>query len=156
MIVNRNTPTAMTSEPQYDEDDVRCMSPRRNSTEVDRLSEAARQDLRDQAKVLQTSLQDIVDKIERVKSEQEKLEAGNKFLQSYGPLPVCSDLRRVTLIREQIYRRAHANIQDHRCALKNEGQRAKREVRSRRHESMCSNNGNEMGFDELRLAYQGV
>jgi len=83
MIVSRNTPTAMTSDPEYDEDDVRTMSPRRNSTEVDRLSEAARQDLREQAKVLQMSLQDIVDKIERVKTEQEKLEAGNKFLQSY-------------------------------------------------------------------------
>jgi hypothetical protein len=83
MIVNRNTPTTMISDPEYDEHDVRTMSPRRNSTEVDRLSEAARQDLREQAKVLQMSLQDIVDKIERVKTEQEKLEAGNKFLQSY-------------------------------------------------------------------------
>jgi hypothetical protein len=83
MIVTRNSPTVI-SDQEYDEDDVRSMSPRRNSTEVDRLSEAARQDLRDQARVLQMSLQDIVDKIERVKTEQEKLEAGNKFLQSYA------------------------------------------------------------------------
>jgi len=59
------------------------MSPRRNSAEVQQLSEEARNDLKEQAKVLQTSLQDIVDKIEKVKLEQEKLEAGNKFLQSY-------------------------------------------------------------------------
>jgi hypothetical protein len=132
MIVNRNTPTTMISDPEYDEHDVRTMSPRRNSTEVDRLSEAARQDLREQAKVLQMSLQDIVDKIERVKTEQEKLEAGNKFLQSYVSDWFPSGFSAMSLpvlICDQIYRRAHANFQDHRCAFKNEGQRTKWKVR---------------------------
>lgn len=65
------------------DDDVRAMSPRRNSAEVDQLGERARQDLIEQAKVLQTSLQAIVERVEEVKSEHEKLEGGNKFLQSY-------------------------------------------------------------------------
>jgi hypothetical protein len=81
------------------------------------------------------SLQDIVDKIERVKTEQEKLEAGNKFLQSYVAPPGAYLLRENKLLFAyiadhyyQIYRRAHANLQDHRCALKNKGQGPKWEV----------------------------
>jgi hypothetical protein len=35
-----------------------------------------------QAKVLQASLMEIVDRVEVVKNEHEKLEGGNKFLQS--------------------------------------------------------------------------
>lgn len=35
-----------------------------------------------QAKALQASLMEIVDRVEIVKSEHEKLEGGNKFLQS--------------------------------------------------------------------------
>lgn len=66
-----------------EEGDVRAMSPRRSSQEVDKLGEAARKDLIEQAKVLQTSLQAIVDRVEEVKSEHEKLEGGNKFLQSF-------------------------------------------------------------------------
>jgi hypothetical protein len=36
-----------------------------------------------QAKALQASLMEIVDRVEVVKNEHEKLEGGNKFLQSY-------------------------------------------------------------------------
>jgi len=68
---------------EYDEGDVRAMSPRRSSEEIDRLSEAARGAMIEQAKFLQASLQAIVDRVEAVKSEHEKLEGGNKFLQSY-------------------------------------------------------------------------
>jgi hypothetical protein len=82
MIVSREA-SAMVVDDDIEENDVRAMSPRRNSTEVDRLGEAARRDLIEQAKVLQTSLQAIVDRVETVKSEHEKLEGGNKFLQSY-------------------------------------------------------------------------
>ncbi|KAF2765206.1 hypothetical protein EJ03DRAFT_280506 [Teratosphaeria nubilosa] len=66
-----------------EEGDVRTMSPRRSSEEVDKLGESARKDLIEQAKMLQTSLQAIVDRVEEVKNEHEKLEGGNKFLQSY-------------------------------------------------------------------------
>lgn len=37
----------------------------------------------DQAKALQASLLDIVERVETIKSEHEKLEGGNRFLQSY-------------------------------------------------------------------------
>ena len=83
MIVSRDLANTVV-EPEFDEHDVRTMSPRRNSEEVDKLGEEARKDLIEQAKILQTSLQDIVDRVETVKSEHEKLEGGNKFLQSYA------------------------------------------------------------------------
>lgn len=82
MIVSRDAPNSVV-EDALEEGDVRTMSPRRNSQEVDQLGEAARRDLIEQAKVLQMSLQAIVDRVETVKSEHEKLEGGNKFLQSY-------------------------------------------------------------------------
>lgn len=82
MIVSRDATNSMDYD-DIEEGDVRTMSPRRNSDEVDKLGEEARKDLIEQAKVLQTSLQAIVDRVETVKSEHEKLEGGNKFLQSY-------------------------------------------------------------------------
>lgn len=82
MIVSREAPNTVVDD-DIEENDVRAMSPRRNSTEVDQLEEEARRDLVEQAKILQTSLQAIVDRVETVKSEHEKLEGGNKFLQSY-------------------------------------------------------------------------
>jgi len=82
MIVSRDIAETIV-DPDLDENDVRSMSPRRNSEEVDKLGEEARKDLIEQAKLLQTSLQAIVDRVEAVKSEHEKLEGGNKFLQSY-------------------------------------------------------------------------
>ena len=81
MIVSREASSALV-EDNIEADDVRAMSPRRNSAEVDQLEEEARRDLTEQAKILQTSLQAIVDRVETVKSEHEKLEGGNKFLQS--------------------------------------------------------------------------
>lgn len=82
MIVSREASQTMV-EDDIEEGDVRTMSPRRNSSEVDELGEEARKDMIRQAKELQTSLQAIVDRVEDVKSEHEKLEGGNKFLQSY-------------------------------------------------------------------------
>jgi len=82
MIVSREQAAAAV-DPHIEEGDVRTMSPRRNSAEVDKLGEEARSELIEQARVLQTSLQAIVDRVEEVKSEHEKLEGGNKFLQSY-------------------------------------------------------------------------
>lgn len=88
MIVSRESATTVV-DPDFDENDVRTMSPRRNSEEVDKLGEEARRDLIEQAKTLQKSLQQIVDRVETVKTEHEKLEGGNKFLQScVAPSPV--------------------------------------------------------------------
>ncbi|QIW97912.1 hypothetical protein AMS68_003430 [Peltaster fructicola] len=81
MIVTRGDPEPL--EQELDDDDVRAMSPRRNSAEVQKLSDEARRDLIEQAKLLQTSLQAIVERVETVREEHEKLEGGNKFLQSY-------------------------------------------------------------------------
>lgn len=89
MIVSRDAPTTVVDS-DFEDDDVRAMSPRRNSEEVDKLSEDARRDLIEQAQMLQTSLQAIVDRVETVKSEHEKLEGGNKFLQSYVHTPSFS------------------------------------------------------------------
>lgn len=86
MIVSRDAPTTVVDS-DFEDDDVRAMSPRRNSEEVDKLGEDARRDLIEQAQMLQTSLQAIVDRVETVKSEHEKLEGGNKFLQSYVVFP---------------------------------------------------------------------
>lgn len=81
MIVSRGQATLIVDE--YMEDgDVRTMSPRRNSAEVQKLSDDARRDLLEQARLLQTSLQAIVERVETVREEHEKLEGGNKFLQS--------------------------------------------------------------------------
>jgi short coiled-coil protein len=87
MIVSRDHRQSSVDDEEIDDGDVRAMSPRRSHDEVDRLGEKARQDLMEQARVLQTSLQAIVDRVEEVKTEHEKLEGGNKFLQSYVPGP---------------------------------------------------------------------
>lgn len=68
---------------EYDEGDARTMSPRRSSEEVDRLEEGLRQNMIEQSKQLQASLLNLVDRVESVKAEHEKLEGGNRFLQSY-------------------------------------------------------------------------
>lgn len=86
MIVPRDQ-TEVTVDSEIEEGDVRTMSPRRNSEEVDRLGEAAKDDLIKQAKQLQASLQAIVERVEAVKNEHEKLEGGNKFLQSHVASP---------------------------------------------------------------------
>ncbi|KAF2720477.1 hypothetical protein K431DRAFT_226432 [Polychaeton citri CBS 116435] len=82
MIVPRDGPTVL-EEDDYEQGDMRTMSPRRSSEEVDRLGEEARLALIEQARILQNSLQAIVDRVESVKTEHERLEGGNKFLQSY-------------------------------------------------------------------------
>lgn len=110
MIVPREAPTRV-AEPEYDEGDVRTMSPRRSSEEVDRLGEEARRDMIEQAKTLQTSLQAIVDRVETVKSEHEKLEGGNKFLQSY--VLRCLICVGTVLTGSQIHWRTDADVKDH-------------------------------------------
>ncbi|PSK53864.1 hypothetical protein B9Z65_7670 [Elsinoe australis] len=85
MIISRDSPRVELNEDEeeYDQDDVRCMSPKRSADEVEKLSEDARSALIEQAKQLQASLLAIVDRVETVKEEHDKLEGGNKFLQQY-------------------------------------------------------------------------
>lgn len=82
IIVPRESPYIELEEEEYDENDARTMSPRRTSEEIEQMSTEARQTMLEQAKQLQASLLEVVEKVETVKSEHEKLEGGNRFLQS--------------------------------------------------------------------------
>ncbi|KZF22100.1 hypothetical protein L228DRAFT_268592 [Xylona heveae TC161] len=82
-IVPRDAPYVELTEEEYDENDARTMSPRRNSEDVERLGQEARQALVEQAKALQAGLLAIVEQVEVVKQSHIKLEKGNEFLQSY-------------------------------------------------------------------------
>lgn len=93
IIVPRDSPNIEMKEEEYDDGDARTMSPRRSSEEIEKMGQDARQALIEQAKALQASLMEIVDRVEIVKNEHEKLEGGNKFLQSYiGELMQTSKL----------------------------------------------------------------
>jgi hypothetical protein len=85
IIIPRDSPNVemKEEEEEYDDGDARTMSPRRSSEEIEKMGQDARQALIEQAKALQASLMQIVDRVEVVKNEHEKLEGGNKFLQSY-------------------------------------------------------------------------
>ncbi|KAK2611483.1 hypothetical protein N8I77_004819 [Diaporthe amygdali] len=63
--------------------DVRAMSPRRTSEDLEALGREARDELRRHAKALQESLLMIFNRIEAVKEEHDKLDSNNKFLQKY-------------------------------------------------------------------------
>ncbi|KAF2100866.1 hypothetical protein NA57DRAFT_37104 [Rhizodiscina lignyota] len=83
IIIPRESPYVELEEEEYDENDARTMSPRRTSEEIEQMGKEARQRLVEQAKQLQKSLLEVVERVETVKSEHEKLEGGNRFLQSY-------------------------------------------------------------------------
>ncbi|KAI9779060.1 MAG: hypothetical protein M1839_007726 [Geoglossum umbratile] len=83
IIVDRDSSQLELTDEVYDEDDARAMSPRRNSQDVQRMGEEARRALEEQAKALHSSLLALVDRVESVKSEHDKLEGENRFLQSY-------------------------------------------------------------------------
>jgi len=67
----------------FDEDDARAMSPRRSSQDLEKMSQDAREQMNEQAKLLQNSLLEIFNRIEAVKEEHDKLDSNNKFLQKY-------------------------------------------------------------------------
>jgi hypothetical protein len=67
----------------YGPDDVRAMSPRRTTEDIDRMGKEAREEMKRHAKALQDSLITIFHRIEAVKEEHDKLDNNNKFLQKY-------------------------------------------------------------------------
>ncbi|KAL1870906.1 hypothetical protein VTK73DRAFT_2361 [Phialemonium thermophilum] len=76
-----------------DPGDIRAMSPRRTSEDIEALGKEAREELRRHAKALQDSLLDIFHRIEAVKEEHDKLDNNNKFLQKYiGDLMATSKI----------------------------------------------------------------
>ncbi|KAI9835445.1 MAG: hypothetical protein M1819_002363 [Sarea resinae] len=83
IIVPRDSPHVELTEEEFDEDDARTMSPRRNSEDVEKMGKEARLALEESAKSLQAGLLALVEQLEIVKSSHDKLEQGNEFLQSY-------------------------------------------------------------------------
>lgn len=92
IIVPRESEYIELQEEEYDENDARTMSPRRTSDEIEQMTLDARLTMERQAKQLQESLLAVVEKVESVKNEHEKLEGGNKFLQSYVGLVLATPL----------------------------------------------------------------
>ncbi|KAI1273401.1 hypothetical protein F5Y07DRAFT_256481 [Xylaria sp. FL0933] len=68
---------------EYGADDVRAMSPRRTSEDLENLGREAREELHRHATALQESLLMLFHRIEAVKEEHDKLDNNNKFLQKY-------------------------------------------------------------------------
>ncbi|CEL02743.1 hypothetical protein BJX64DRAFT_282573 [Aspergillus heterothallicus] len=83
ILVPRDHPEIEIEEEEFPPDDARAMSPRRNSADLERLGKEARQTLQEQAKALQSSLQALAERIDAVKSDHDKLENENRFLQDY-------------------------------------------------------------------------
>ncbi|PGH02171.1 hypothetical protein AJ79_07717 [Helicocarpus griseus UAMH5409] len=83
ILVPRDHPEIEIKKEDFPPDDARTMSPRRNSADVEKLSREAREALQKQANTLQSSLQALAERIDEVKSDHDKLENENRFLQDY-------------------------------------------------------------------------
>ncbi|KAI9682184.1 MAG: hypothetical protein M1817_000238 [Caeruleum heppii] len=83
IIIPRDSPQVELRDEVFDEDDARAMSPRRNSEDIEKMGRDARRLLEEEARSLQAKLLTLVDRVESVKSEHDKLEGENRFLQSY-------------------------------------------------------------------------
>jgi hypothetical protein len=93
MIVPRDSSAVGPIAMDFDRNDVRSMSPRRTSEDLQNLGKEARDELQRHAKALQDSLLTIFHKIEAVKEEHDKLDNNNKFLQRYiGDLMTTSKI----------------------------------------------------------------
>ncbi|KAI8635387.1 hypothetical protein F5Y19DRAFT_9906 [Xylariaceae sp. FL1651] len=83
LIVPRDSSEVGPTEHVYEADDVRAMSPRRTSEDLEMLGREAREELHKHARALQDSLLMLFHRIEAVKEEHDKLDNNNKFLQKY-------------------------------------------------------------------------
>ncbi|RSL38087.1 hypothetical protein CEP53_015188 [Fusarium sp. AF-6] len=83
LVVPRDSSAVGPLEPDFGPDDVRAMSPRRTSEDLDRMGKEARDEMKRHAKALQDSLLTIFNRIEAVREEHDKLDNNNKFLQKY-------------------------------------------------------------------------
>jgi hypothetical protein len=83
MIVPRDSTDVGPVDVHTGPDDVRAMSPRRTSEDIQTLGKEARAELERHAKALQDSLVTLFNRIEAVKEEHDKLDSHNKFLQKY-------------------------------------------------------------------------
>ncbi|KAJ6445142.1 bZIP transcription factor [Purpureocillium lavendulum] len=78
LVVPRDSSAVGPVEPHFGPDDVRAMSPRRTSEDIDKMGKEAREELR-----RRDSLITIFNRIEAVREEHDKLDSNNKFLQKY-------------------------------------------------------------------------
>ncbi|KAK3329977.1 hypothetical protein B0H66DRAFT_42453 [Apodospora peruviana] len=93
MIVPRDSSEVGPVELEVGPDDVRAMSPRRTSQDIEAMGKEARAELQRHAKALQDSLITLFNRIEAVKEEHHKLDNNNKFLQKYiGDLMTTSKI----------------------------------------------------------------
>ncbi|KAI1083360.1 hypothetical protein F5B20DRAFT_568931 [Whalleya microplaca] len=85
LIVPRDSTQAQIGpiETDFEPGDVRAMSPRRTSEDLEVMGREAREELHRHARALQDSLMMIFHRIEAVKEEHDKLDSNNKFLQKY-------------------------------------------------------------------------
>lgn len=83
IIVNRDSSQVGPIDRQFEPDDVRAMSPRRTSEDIENMGKEAREEMQRHAMALQNSLIMIFNRIEAVKEEHDKLDNNNKFLQKY-------------------------------------------------------------------------
>ncbi|KAG6000326.1 hypothetical protein E4U21_005604 [Claviceps maximensis] len=83
LAVPRDSLDVGPNDSHFGPDDVRAMSPRRTSDDIDRMGKEAREELQRHAKLLQESLIAIFNRIEAVRQEHDKLDSNNKFLQKY-------------------------------------------------------------------------
>ncbi|PVH71212.1 hypothetical protein DL98DRAFT_383011, partial [Cadophora sp. DSE1049] len=73
IIVPRDHPEIEIQEEEFPPDDARAMSPRRDSADVERLVQEARQALKEQAEISQSSLAVLAQQIDELKRGQDKL-----------------------------------------------------------------------------------
>ncbi|KAK3382653.1 hypothetical protein B0T24DRAFT_686773 [Lasiosphaeria ovina] len=93
MIVPRDSLEVGPNEMKLGPDDVRAMSPRRTTEDIEALGKEAREELQRHAKALQDSLITLFNRIEAVKEEHDKLDNNNRFLQKYiGDLMTTSKI----------------------------------------------------------------
>jgi len=83
IIVPKGRDVIQRERPEYPPSDARTMSPRRNGGDIERLERGVRESLKEQARSLQSSLAALAEKIDGVKSDHDKLESENRFLQDY-------------------------------------------------------------------------
>ncbi|OBT85782.1 hypothetical protein VE02_05809 [Pseudogymnoascus sp. 03VT05] len=66
----------------FDEGDALAMSPRRKSDDLEKMIQEARAQLSQDAKLLDESLLEILNRIKVIKEQLDKLDSNNRFLQN--------------------------------------------------------------------------
>jgi len=76
-------------------DDARAMSPRRNTADTQKLCNEIQETLQEQARTLQSALEELADKTRQAAQACNKLESENKFLQDYISSLITQEIKEV-------------------------------------------------------------